>query len=172
MVSTIIAVAAVSTAASGAERRGGTLLMQTQQNGMAALYARWPGAAASYPTAMTRYRYATERENLPPRTYPFILLEKPPFGGPWTWTAENGSHVRRLADGAMHLSLTDRLGNWFSEIDCRDAGWPVFACNDGVERVAEAPRPDLLVIDGVEFARVLPVTAPPAEAAAPQISAQ
>ncbi len=172
MVCAIIAVAAVSTAASGAERRGGLLLTQPQQNGMTALYARWPGAAMSYPTAMTRYRYAVERENLPPRTYPFIMSAKPPFGGPWTWTAQNGSHARRMADGAMHLSLTNLLANWFVEIDCRDAGWPVFACADGIERIAEAPTPELLVIDGVEFSRVLPTASQLPEVSAPIVSVQ
>lgn len=164
MVATIVAVTAVSTAASGEERRGRVLLNTPRQQGITALYARWPGAAISYPTAMTRYRHAVERENLPPRTYPFVLTAQPPYGGPWTWTALNGSHVRRMADGAMHLSLTELLGNWFVEIDCRDAGWPIFSCNDGIERIAAAPRPETLVIDGVEFSRVLP-SEPPAPAA-------
>lgn len=167
MVATIVAVATVSTAASGSERRGHVLLSAPRQQGMATLYARWPAAAINYPTAMTRYRYAVEREKLPPHTYPFILAAQPPYGGPWTWTAPNGSHVRRMANGAMHLSLTDLLSNWFLEIDCRDAGWPVFSCDDGIERIAAAPRPETLVIDGVEFSRILPSDLlPPAEASA------
>ncbi|MGF7006679.1 hypothetical protein [Aminobacter sp. BE322] len=127
---------------------------------MAALYGRWPRIAADYVTTMMRYRTAAEYEGLEPQSYPFILVDRPPYGGPWTWTAANGSHIRRLRDGSLRISLTDRLGNWFVEIFCTDAGWPVFSCSDGVDRIAAAPDPGVLMVDGLEFSRKLPANAP------------
>ena len=151
----LVALAAWPTMA-GASGSGHALLVDTRQHGLAALYARWPAIAADYVTAMMRYRTAAEIERLPSQLYPFVMFDRPPLGGPWTWTAANGSHARRLQNGRLHLSLTGHLGNWFAEIDCLDAGWPVFACSDGIERVAAAPAPQLLVVDGLEFSRVLP----------------
>lgn len=155
-VATALAILAASPAAGGAEKRGQDLLRDPQQHGMAALYAQWPGIAANYVTAMMRYRTAAEHEGMAPQTYPFILVDRPPFGGPWTWTAANGSLARRTRDGAFHLSLADGLGNWFAEINCHDAGWPAISCDDMVDRVARAPNPSRLIIDGVEFDRKLP----------------
>lgn len=151
-----IAAVAVATAAHAAENRARQLLVDPHLHGVGMLYARWPSIAADYTTAMMRYRLAAEYEDLPPRTYPFVMFSRPPLGGPWTWTATNGSHARRLKDGALRISLTDQLGNWFVEILCADSGWPVFTCSDGVQRIAAAPEPHLLVIDGVEFVRSLP----------------
>lgn len=155
----LVTLAATPTMA-GANASGRSLMVDARQHGLAALYAQWPTIAADYVTAMMRYRTAAEIERLPPRLYPFVMFDRPPLGGPWTWTAANGSHARRLQNGRLHLSLTDRLGNWFSEIDCLDAGWPVFVCSDGVKRVAAAPAPQLLVVDGVEFSRSLPAGKP------------
>lgn len=148
-------------AASGTENRAHHELGDPQQRGLAQLYGPWPMIAADYVTAMMRYHNAATQESLPPRIYPFVLRDRPPFGGPWTWTAANGSHARRLSDGSLHLSLTHQLGNWFVEISCLDAGWPVFSCSDGIERVASAPDPRLLVIDGIEFSRALPARTSP-----------
>lgn len=152
----IIATFAATIAAQGAENRGRSLLRDPHQQGVAALYADRPVVAADYVTAMMRYRTAAQHENLPPRVYPFFMVERPPFGGPWTWTAANGSHVRRLHDGTLQLSLTDQLGNWFVEVLCYDAGWPVFSCTDGIDRTGAAPDARRLVIDGVDFRRKLP----------------
>ncbi|WP_395449705.1 hypothetical protein ACHMW7_07775 [Aminobacter sp. UC22_36] len=148
-------------AAPGADNRGRQLLVDPHPHGIGVLYAHWPVIAADYTTAMMRYRMASEYEDLPPKTYPFVMFTRPPLGGPWTWTAANGSHARRLRDGALRISLTDQLGNWFVEILCADTGWPVFSCSDGVQRIAAAPEPRLLVIDGVEFARILPAQPSP-----------
>ncbi|WP_318763577.1 hypothetical protein [Aminobacter niigataensis] len=168
LVATLVVALAASPAARAEAMRGRSLLGDPHQHGLAALYARWPAIAADYATAMMRYRGAAAHEDLPPSVYPFVLFTRPPLGGPWTWTAPNGSHARRLRDGALRISLTDRLGNWFVEILCTDAGWPVYSCSDGVERVAEAPEPRLLVIDGVEFSRLLPAPdGPPAQGSPP-----
>ncbi|PWK64921.1 hypothetical protein [Aminobacter sp. AP02] len=161
---TLVAIIVVSLAASPAAgveaSRGRTLLTDPHQHNLATLYQRWPNTAADYVTAMMRYRDAAEYEELPPKVYPFIMSYGRPLGGPWTWTAPNGSHVRRLRDGSLRISMTDQLGNWFVDILCTDTGWPVFSCSDGIERVAAAPIPQVLVIDGVEFSRTLP---PPTE---------
>lgn len=151
-----IAAFAASPTMAGTSASGRSLLLDPHQQGLAALYARSPAVAADYVTAMMRYRTAADIEQLPPQLYPFIMLGGPPLGGPWTWTAANGSHVRRLDNGQLHLSLTSRLGNFFAEIDCLNASWPLFVCSDGIKRVAAAPAPQLLVIDGMAFARILP----------------
>lgn len=160
MVVAIVAALAAGAPAEGAEHRGRSLLVSPGQHGVAALYGRWPRIAADYVTTMMRYRTAAEYEGLEPQSYPFILVDRPPYGGPWTWTAANGSHIRRLRDGSLRISLTDRLGNWFVEIFCTDAGWPVFSCSDGVDRIAAAPDPGVLMVDGLEFSRKLPANAP------------
>lgn len=161
LVATIIVILAASSAARGEATHGRQLLTDPHQHGLAALYAPWPAIAANYATAMMRYRNAAEYEGLPQQVYPFILLARPPLGGPWTWTAANGSHVRRLRDGALRISMTNQLGNWFVDILCTDTGWPVFSCDDGIERVAAAPAPQLFIIDGVEFSRALPAATNP-----------
>lgn len=161
LVATIFVILAALPAARGEAGHGRTLLRDTHQHSLAILYQRWPNIAADYVTAMMRYRNAAEYEDLPQKVYPFILFSRPPLGGPWTWTAANGSHVRRLRDGALRISMTDQLGNWFVDILCTDTGWPRFSCSDGVERVAAAPDPHLLVIDGVEFSRALPPSTEP-----------
>lgn len=160
LVATIFVILAASPAVWGEASRGRTLLTDPHQHSLATLYQRWPGIAADYATAMMRYRNAAEYEDLPPKVYPFIMLSGRPLGGPWTWTAANGSHVRRLRDGGLRISMTDQLGNWFVDILCTDSGWPVFSCSDGIERVAAAPIPQVLIIDGIEFSRALP---PPTE---------
>lgn len=110
-----------------------------------------PPLPAAYAVAMWRYRAATAGSA---QGYPLV-------GGsasrdPWTWTSVDGSVLYRLAPGSFRVTLSTAAGSLYIDIDCHDAGWPLFMCSDGRERQMKAPDFSTVIFDNIEFRRRSP----------------
>ncbi|MCT7378052.1 hypothetical protein [Chelativorans salis] len=151
----LLAVAVTGSSASGEEQRGRFRVFDNGPGEMAALYADRPSIVADYAAAMSRYRMVAEVADFKPLAYPFLSSRSVIAKEPWTWMAPDGSVVRRLRIGLFRINAADSLGNWFTDIECVDAGWPVFECSDGRTRRMSAPDGETMIFGGVEYKREL-----------------
>jgi len=71
----------------------------------------------------------------------------------WTWLAEDGGVIRRLDDGRFAVTNGDCVSSLCLELFCFNAGWPMFACDDGSTRKMSAPDFSTVIFDGITFSR-------------------
>jgi hypothetical protein len=151
----LLAVAMTGSSASGEEQPGRFSVFDNRPGGMAALSADRPSIIADYAAAMARYRMVAEIAGFKPLAYPFLSPRNVIAKERWTWMAPDGSVARRLRIGLFRINAADNLGNWFTDIECSDAGWPVFECSDGRTRRMSAPDSETMIFGGVEYKREL-----------------
>lgn len=152
----VLSAAPAQQAAAELSRRDFTMI-DGQTRGMGKLYASYPRIVRDYVAAMDDYRALRLYRNSAGFAYPLIApSDAATAARSWTWTASNGSAVRRLKSGGFRLTVGEYFGNWFAEVDCRDVGWPVFSCGDGRQRKMSSPDLTILTFDGVEYVRAQP----------------
>lgn len=103
---------------------------------------------ADHASAMMQSRWKGESYRLWRRDAPFDV--------PWTWVSKDGGAIRRVGDGEFLLTTATTSRDWFADTRCYAAGWPMFFCNDGRERVMSAPDLTTTIFDEVSYHRVLP----------------
>jgi hypothetical protein len=151
----VLAVAMPGLGASAEDQRGRFPVFDNRPGAMANLHAGRPSIVADYAAAMTRYRTVAEVADFKPPAYPFLSPRSVIAREPWTWMARDGSVVRRLGIGLFRITAADNSGSWFTDIECAEAGWPLFECTDGRSRRMSAPDSETMVFGGVEYKREL-----------------
>jgi len=141
---------------------------------MADLYAEHPTTVAAYAEALLRYRAVLDRGNFkdasplfPDEQQASAQTPSSPYFIPFLWTTPDGATIRKLPDGSFLVTSSRLLANWYSEMRCHHAGWPVYFCDDNSERTMSAPDASTLIFDEVEYKRVVPAGEAPDPAAAP-----
>jgi hypothetical protein len=135
-------------------------LPQKFGQGPADVFSRQPLAIArDYAPAMIWYRAALARDG-----QPTIAAAEPNEEDPNPlryWIAENGDIVSRTGRGLFHLTYGNGSQNWYREFDCRLVNWPdgeskaIMNCDDGVQRTMVIPSSGTVVVDDVEYKRVV-----------------
>lgn len=135
-------------------------LPQGLGQGPADVFSRQPLAIAKdYAPAMIWYRAALSRNG-----QPAIAATEPNEDDPNPlryWIADNGDLVSRTGRGQFHLTFGSGARNWYRELDCRLVNWPdgeakaIMNCDDGVQRTMVIPSSGTVVVDDVEYKRVV-----------------
>jgi hypothetical protein len=116
-------------------------------------YHQAPSTGA-YETAMTRYEVALDRLSSGDEVAVFFIPASE--DQVWTWRSDDDA-VRRLEKGLFRISIGSCLTGFCTEIDCRDAGWPMFQCSDGITREMAAPDFSTMVFGKETYSRARPL---------------
>lgn len=145
----VIAIAAIfATADAGATSR---LLLSGHENA---------SMSGTFVVAMTRTRLAWLIHGGKPLGQPIEPENPRPSRIPFYWDSDDGSSIRRMADGSFWLEEWSARANWARMITCYPAGWPRYECSDGTARSMSAPDLNTMNFGGNTFTRMLPQIEP------------
>lgn len=74
---------------------------------------------------------------------------------PFFWEADDGSTIRRMADGSFRVEIWTAAHNWTQFVMCQPAGWPLYTCEDGTAHEMAAPNLNTVDFAGRVFSRNL-----------------
>lgn len=114
-----------------------------------------PAVREAYQTAMGRYEVALEGDAAGAAGSGMLIRRPERFL--WTWAGPQG-RVQRVAPNVYVVGGDDCLGGFCTQIDCRNAVWPRFDCSDGRQRRMSAPDLDTMILDGITYRRLKPVS--------------
>ena len=120
---------------------------------IAAPYSADPDILTAFAKAMTRYRLTLATPDDPAVPLEPTLL--PAEFRVRTWRAADGSLLQSFSNKrGFRLTMGNFLSLLCAEVECTDAGWPVFKCTDGRERTMVAPDFVTAIFDGVTYLRL------------------